>query len=248
MSRNLGLRRFILYLRTMQKTLFYFLLLVAFLSNAQEKKNDSIPFEDLKYREDQFYIGFTYNFINNKPAAISQQGFSGGFQLGFIRDLPLNKKRNLGLGLGLGYATNSYNQNLLIQKNGGVIQYAVLDNEVTSYSKNKLNMHIVEVPIQLRWRTSSASSHKFWRVYAGLKFGYVFNTIIKHKGEIGDFRLKNTADIQKIQTDLDLSFGWNTWNFYLSYGLQPLLKKTAKLNGKPIEMSTIKFGLLFYIF
>jgi len=228
----------------MQNRLFYLLFLLVSLSNAQERRNDSIPFEDSKYREDQFYVGFTYNFINNKPVNISQQGFSGGFQLGFIRDFPINKKRNIAFGLGLGYATNSYNHNLLIQDN----QYSVLDNNVSGYSKNKLNIHVVEFPIQFRWRTSTATSHKFWRVYTGLKLSYVFNSIVKHKGEIGDFKLKNPTDIQKLQADLDLSFGWNTWNFYLSYGLQPLLKDTAKLNGASIEMSTIKFGLLFYIF
>ncbi len=232
----------------MKKLFLFLVVLSSFFSFSQEKKNDTIPFEDLKYREDQFYIGFTYNFINNKPEGISQQGFSGGFQLGFIRDLPINKKRTLALGIGLGYATNSYNQNLSIQENEGAISYGVLDNNVSGFSKNKLNVHVVEVPIQFRWRTSTTTSHKFWRVYAGVKLGYVFNSVVKYKGEIGDYKILNLKDIHKLQADLDISFGWNTWNFYLSYGLQPLLQNTAKLNGKTIDMATIKFGLMFYVF
>ncbi len=231
------------------KTVFLYLSFFCyFFSYAQEKKNDSIPFEDLKYKEDQFYIGFSYNFLNKKPDPISQQGFSGGFQFGFIRDVPLNTKRNFGLGFGIGYATNSYNQNLLIKETGNAVTYAVLDNNITNYSKNKLNLHIVQLPIQLRWRTSTARSHKFWRIYTGIKLGYIFSNIVKYKGDLGDFKTTNITDIQRLQADLDLSFGWNTWNFYLSYGLTPLLQNNTLLNGEPIEMSTIKFGLMFYVF
>lgn len=232
----------------MKEKFFFILVVFSFFSSAQEKKNDSIPFIDDKYREDQLYVGFTYNFINNKPSGFSQQGFSAGFQFGFIRDMPFNNKRTVGLGVGLGYATNSYNQNLLIQELDGVISYSILDNDITSYSKNKLNLHIIELPIQFRWRSSTPQSHKFWRVYTGLKLGYVFHDVRKYKGELGNFKVQNLPDVQKFQADLDLGFGWNTWNFYLSYGLMPILKDSAELNGKTIEMSSIKFGLMFYVF
>lgn len=231
------------------KEIFFFVLAVStFFSFAQVKENDSIPFVDDKYREDQLYIGFTYNFINDKPSGISQQGFSGGFQFGFIRDMPLNTKRTIGVGVGFGYATNSYNQNLLIEELNSVVSYSVLDNDVINYSKNKLNLHIIEMPIQFRWRSSTPQSHKFWRVYTGFKLGYVFHNVRKFKGELGNYKVANLKDVQKFQADLDIGFGWNTWNFYLSYGLRPILKDTAQLNGKPIEMSAIKFGLMFYVF
>lgn len=232
----------------MREIFFFILTVFVSFSFSQEKKNDSIPFIDDKYREDQLYISFTYNFINDKPSGISQQGFSGGFQFGFIRDMPLNSKRTIGVGVGLGYATNSYNQNLFIQELDGVVSYSVLDNDVTSYSKNKLNLHIVEMPIQFRWRSSTAQSHKFWRVYTGLKLGYVFHNVRKHKGELGNYKIANLPDVQKLQADLDIGFGWNTWNFYLSYGLRPILKDTTQLNGEVINMSAIKFGLMFYVF
>jgi len=38
---------------------------------------------DSLYREDQFYIGFTYNSLFNKPAEVSQNKFSSGFSGGF---------------------------------------------------------------------------------------------------------------------------------------------------------------------
>ena len=60
--------------------------------------NDSII--DLKELEDQLYLSVTYSILNNKPATISQNGFSGGFSMGFIKDIPLNEQRNIGLAIG----------------------------------------------------------------------------------------------------------------------------------------------------
>ena len=67
-----------------------------------------------KYREDQFYVSATYNLLGNKPEDVSQRGFSTGFHLGFIRDIPINERRNIALGVGIGLSSNSYNQNILI--------------------------------------------------------------------------------------------------------------------------------------
>ena len=85
---------------------------------------------DYEYREDQFYISFTYNLLGKKLDGISQSGFSSGFHVGFLRDMPINKKRNVAIGLGLGFSSNSYNQNLLIEKNNDQeIEYSISKKE-----------------------------------------------------------------------------------------------------------------------
>ena len=53
---------------------------------------------DSLYREDQFYIGVTYNLLGNLPSEVSQNGFSSGFHLGFIRDMPISIKKKSGFG------------------------------------------------------------------------------------------------------------------------------------------------------
>ncbi|MBA2629345.1 MAG: PorT family protein, partial [Rickettsiaceae bacterium] len=40
---------------------------------------------DSLYREDQFYVGVTYNILVNTPENVNNEGFSGGFHLGFLR-------------------------------------------------------------------------------------------------------------------------------------------------------------------
>lgn len=224
--------------------LFYFIITSVFSqsSNVLEK------IDDFKYREDQFYFGISYNFLENKPSGMSQQGLSGGFHFGFIRDFPINKRRNIAIGVGLGYSTNSYNHNLFIKEDMNTVTYKILNNSEEAYSKNKLNIHIIEMPLQFRWRTSTMDSYKFWRVYTGIKFGYVVNSVVKYNGDLGDFKQCNTPDLNRFVTYADISFGWNTWNFYISYGLNKLFSDKAEIDSQSIDVSEIKFGLMFFIF
>ena len=116
--------------------------------------------EDLKYLEDQFYLGITYNFILNKPDGVTQGNFSNGLVGGFIKDIPLNSRRNFGIGVGLGYAYNTYYTNLFVNETESGLEYIVLDSDV-SYKRNKLDTHVIEMPIELRWRTATPSEYKF---------------------------------------------------------------------------------------
>ena len=227
-------------------SLYSFYLLTSFVFCQSTSLLENI--DDIKYREDQFYIGLSYNFLENKPSGMSQQGLSGGFHLGFIRDFPINKRRNVAFGVGLGYSTNSYNHNLFIKEESNIVSYKILNNNEQSFSKNKLNLHVIEFPLQFRWRTSVMNSYKFWRVYTGIKFGYIVNSVVKYDGVLGDFKQNNTPDLNRFITYADISFGWNTWNFYISYGLNDLFSDQAFVDSRPIDVSEIKFGLMFYLF
>ena len=207
---------------------------------------DTLIVSEANYREDQFYVGLTYNLLLNKPKGVSQRGFSNGIHIGFIRDMPVNEKRNIAIGLGLGYSKSSYSDNLVITEDDqGVLQYQIIEG--TNFSKNKLNLHIVEVPLQFRWRSSTLHSHKFWRVYTGMKLGYIFSSKAKFKGDIGNFRITQLEDLNNVRYNLSLDFGYNTWNFHAEYALNSLFNENAKLNGATIETVPIKIGLMFYI-
>jgi len=205
-------------------------------------------FVDNNYREDQFYVSVTYNLLGNKPDGLKQSGFSSGFHFGVIRDMPINARRNKAIGIGLGLSSNSYNQNMLIsQDTNRDYNYAVINENDISISKNKFTTYLVEVPLQYRWRTSTAKDYKFWRIYTGLKFGYVFYNSSKFIGGLDDVKLSNIDDIEKLQYGLTLSAGYSTWNFNIYYGLNPIFKNTAQIDGKTIDMNSIKIGLMFYV-
>jgi hypothetical protein len=211
------------------------------------KKNDSITIVDNDYREDQFYVSVTYNLLGNKPDNVSQNGFSSGFHFGFIRDIPLNKKRNVGLGIGIGLSSNSYNQTLLISEMDIGYDYSVIED--VAFSKNKFTTYLVEFPIELRWRTSTAKEFDFWRIYSGIKLGYVFYNTSKFRGSPNDVSLSNISDLNRFQYGLSLSAGYSNVNFYLYYALNTIFDSNVQVSGsgEQVDMNTIKIGLIFYI-
>ncbi len=226
---------------------FYLKIVVVFFSIqcsfSQETSSTAV---DSLYKEDQFYVGISYNILGKQPDGLSQSGFSTGLHFGFIKDMPLNTKRNVAIGIGLGYSINSYNQNMQIQElSDGSYGYSIVDGG--TYSKNRFASHLIELPIEFRWRTSTPTEFKFWRIYTGFKIGYnVFNAS-KFNGDSGTFKHTKIDDFNKVEYGLTLSAGYNTWNIYFYYGLNPIFSDNAVLDDEVINMNAIKVGLMFYI-
>lgn len=205
-------------------------------------------FVDNKYREDQFYLSVTYDLLGKKPKEIKQSGFSNGVHFGVIRDMPFNERRNKAFGVGLGLSVNSYNQNMLISEDSnGNFVYEIIDESEITFKRNKFTTYLVEIPLQYRWRTSTAKDYNFWRVYTGVKFGYMFYNSSKFVGSTQDVKLSGIDDFNKLQYGLTLSAGYSTWNFNVYYGLNTIFKDSAELNGESLDMNSIKIGLMFYV-
>jgi hypothetical protein len=209
------------------------------LADSSKVKIDSL------YREDQFYFGFTYNTLTNKPADLSQRKLSTGFSGGFLRDMPINKNRTVAIASGIGFAYNNYNQNLAIYKSDQAPTYSIIDPE-TSYNKNKFSQILVEVPLEFRWRTSTYESHKFWRIYGGFKFSYVIHDRSIFQDPQGKIIVISNRDFNKLLYGAYIATGYNTINVYAYYGLNSLFK-SAKIDGETIVMKSLNIGLIFYI-
>ena len=234
----------------MRNYLFILIFFTALGTYAQQEevvKKDEIDFDavDSLYREDQFYFNITYNALQKRPVGIKQNKLSPGIALGFLRDMPINKKRTFAFAAGLGYSLSVYNQNLGISETGGAYTYQVPD-ENTSFSKNKLSLHTVDLPIEFRWRDSTPESHVFWRIYTGVKLSYLFYDQYKSETSTGTVKISNNKDLNQFHYGVYIAAGWNTWNFYAYYGLNPLFKD-AKIGTQSIDMNTTNFGLMFYI-
>lgn len=232
----------------MNRLVVLLLLVLPLLGFSQDQTVDSLSLDD-RYREDQFYVGVTYNLLGNKPKDLSQNGFSSGFNVGFIRDMPINKRRNVAIGIGLGYSGNSFNQNMLINKDEvGNVSFSIIDEEATSFSKNKFAFHMVELPFEIRWRTSTAEKYNFWRIYTGLKVGYVFAHSTKFKGDLGKLKYNDIENFNELQYGLTFSVGYNTWNAHFYYALNPIFENAYLENtGERIDMKAVKIGVMFYI-
>ena len=229
----------------MKYILLFFALMLSYMVFPQSSDNLSELYKN--YREDQFYASVTYNLLNLKPNDVTQSGFSSGFHLGFIRDMPLNERRNFALGLGLGISANTYNQNIIIESIDDGYKYSIIDESEINVSKNKFATYLIEMPFEIRWRTSTPESYNFWRIYTGFKLGYVVHNFSKFKSNAGDEKLTNIKDINRLHYGLTLSAGYGTWNFHVYYGLNSIFDSNAKLDGEAIATTSLKLGLMFYM-
>lgn len=232
----------------MRSILCFLLLVIVFPIFSQEKETVLEGAEvkiDSLYREDQFYFSFTLNTLQNKPLNLSQDKFSSGYSLGFLRDFPLNKKRNVAIAPGIGLSYNNYNQNLKITELNQVPFYSVIASNVAN-SKNRFSQLLVEVPIELRWRNSTPESYKFWRIYGGFKMGYLLYDRSIYEDANGKIIMTNNKDFNKFQYGTYISVGYNSINVFAYYGLNPLFE-SAQTTTEKIEMNSFAVGIMFYI-
>lgn len=202
-----------------------------------------------RYFEDQFYLGISYNFLLNRAEGVKQQNLSYGLQGGFIKDIPFNTDRTFGMGIGLGLGLNTYYSNIRATEQLNGLAYTLID-EGESYKRSKIETHSFELPIEFRWRNSNAVEYKFWRIYTGVKFEYVYDArskFVPDSGSVIGIDSFSNPDARKLQYGLTFNFGYNSFNAHVYYSLTNLLNDSTVLGQESINMKPLRVGLIFYI-
>lgn len=232
----------------MRFTILGFLLLsfCKLYSQSEAVSPDSLVVKvDSLYREDQFYFSLTYNSLLKRPEGVSQSKFSPGISFGFLRDMPISKRRRTAIAAGLGFTYNTYNQNLAVLGSAQNPSYVVVNGNA-GVDKNRFSTLSIDVPLEFRWRTSTYESHKFWRIYSGFKLSYLLVDTAVFKGDAGNTRISGNKDFNDLQFGAYLAAGYNTVNLYVYYGLNPIVKAQTT-TAAPFAMQTLNLGLIFYI-
>lgn len=217
-----------------------FLLVINFLVSYSQTSD-----VDNNYLEDQFYLGLYYSTLTSSPENFNQNKFSSTLNFGFIRDIPFNKQRNFGVGLGAGLSLSSSSSNLKLSELNNVISGEIVSGE--DFTKNKWNTSSIEIPFEIRWRTSTPTSYKFWRVYFGVKTSYLLKSKYKFESINTNYSIQ-TLPLRKTQSGLTVNAGNNTWNLGLYIGLNPIFNKEFGQNNPEIkDLKEFKLGLVFYI-
>ena len=193
------------------------------------------------YREDQFFIGSTYFIQTEKIDEFKQNGFSGNFQVGFVRDLPLNKNSTKALGIGFGYELNYFTSNIQPAEQNDRIDYRIIVSRFLE-SKNKITFSSISLPIEYRWRKSSIDKYKFWRIYSGFKIKKNFS--LKSNPSYGSDTV--IKDFNDWTSSIYINAGYNTWNISLEYDLNPIIEDKKTINGDNLNISFLRLGLIFY--
>ena len=214
------------------------------------QETDELPIAiDSLYREDQIYVGFTYNLILGEPSEITTSQFSGGFHTGFIRDFPISEKRNIAIGLGLGWSIDTYGQNLFIGEEEGTEEtvFRILDRDRVDFDRNRFSTQSVDIPLQFRWRTSTPETYKFWRIYAGIRPSYVyyFKSVFEQQGNV--VRQSDLSELERLRWGATFTFGYNTFNFYFYYSLNSFFNNEAFVENDPVNVQAFQLGLMFFL-
>ncbi len=213
-------------------TLFCFLSLGLYSQNKTESNS---------YREDQFYFASSYFIQTESIKDFKQNGFSGNFQFGFVRDFPLNKDSTRALGLGLGYERNYFTSNIQPIEQDEQINYRIVISRFLE-SKNKISFSSISFPIEYRWRKSTLNEYKFWRIYSGFKIKKNF-PLYSNPSYGSELVIE---EIQDWTSSIYLNAGYNTWNISLEYDLNPIIKNKNTVDGDNLNISFFRLGLIFY--
>lgn len=215
--------------------LIVFIVLFPLCLSAQETEEVVKAPVDSLYREDQFYLSLSYNLVQNSPGIFKQFSFSPAITFGFLRDIPFVKSRRWAIAPGVGYNYNNIKQFInsrdLFQNDPTVTPEDI---------RTRITSHSVELPLEVRWRNSTSESHKFWRIYTGFKARYVLSSKLVLDSSEGRTTEDVKSLINKWQYGTYMTAGYNTWNVYVYYGLNPIFKEGSKL-------SDFTVGFMFYI-
>ena len=221
-----------------RKNLFFLSCLISFSLSSQSSSEQSKE----NYREDQFYFGSSYFIQSESITDFKQNGFSGNFQFGFIRDFPLNNNSTRAIGIGVGYERNFFTSNIQPIKENDQINYRIVVSKFLE-SKNRLSFSSISIPIEYRWRTSNIDEFKFWRIYSGFKLKRNF-PLYSNPSYGAELEID---EIESWTSSIYLNAGYNTWNISLEYDLNPLIKNQKTINDNSLNLSFFRLGLIFYI-
>ena len=214
----------------------FFLVLLSFQVYAQQVS------DSLAYREDQVYLDVNFLIQSNALNNFRQNGFSRSLHAGFLRDIPLNERGNRSVALGLGYGYQRLVNTLDISLENEIYTYTLPNNSRTL--RNILSYHQLQFPIELRWRTSTATNFDFWRIYLSYRLSYQFAG--RYQPFFGrPFGLKN--QLSSWQHSFGLSFGFGSWNLRFAHEIVPLFVESTQLEtGNSPRIYPIHLGLIFY--
>jgi len=196
---------------------------------------------DSLYREDQIYTSVSYPLLIDIPEGLTQNKLSHTFSFGFIRDMPINKTRNLSFGLGLGLNYNVVYTNLKFTEKMEATTF------VSSEVINQWSTVDAEIPLEFRWRSSTAVNYQFWRVYFGA-VGY-YSLSAKQRTRTALTESISPLSVQDFRLALRLNVGNNTWNLTYTHPINSLFNLDKFTHNKSFsQIKTSKLGLIFYIF
>lgn len=129
-----------------------------------------------------------------------------GFGFYTMFDKPI-KNSNFSFGYGLGFYTHNYSSNAnFIYQTDSITQHinTVIEPKTTPYIANRYNERSFEVPLELRFRTKTAT---IFKMMVGVKVGYVISNFKKSDDADGRIRVYNIKNVNPWRYGVNFRIG-----------------------------------------
>lgn len=248
------LKRLILQLKIifMKKVLFILSILfgLSFASFAQEeapiKKEKKVKkFLESEGKDRLFLVLNHDNLFHQETNGFATQWYSRGMGLYFMWDFQI-KKSKFSVAPGIGYNHAAYFHNGIILEDSTGISFPEIVNlsEDENFSRAKMSLHYIEVPIELRFR------HKFknalsLKIAVGIKGSVKVGAGTKEvktgpNGYNKHYDVTNYKDFNTWRVGPTFRLGYGFANLIMYYDLLPLFKE-----GRGPKMTPFSIGFAF---
>lgn len=218
----------------------FILILMPFVFFGQTKtdyKGES-EFDIKNYKSDprdRLIFEVNYTSWTNIPEGIKTDWKSVGFVFSTMFDKPFGNS-NFSLGFGGGLYTHNFSSNAdfiyqLDSTNKNVT--TVLKPRTTSYTANRYNERSFEIPVELRFRTKSATMFK---VMIGGKIGYVVSDFKKTDDADGRVRKYHLQNINRLRYGINFRIGIEQFCFTASYYISEVFTSNGPKGVHPFSI------------
>ncbi|WP_447640904.1 MULTISPECIES: outer membrane beta-barrel protein [Chitinophagaceae] len=229
-------------------------------NRAQQEREESQPKKhrinkysgvDLSQRpHDHFIIGFGVAGVSGTDDSSSTKGFSRQINVALMFDKPLSNP-HLSVGYGLGFmGTNLFYNNRYLDIKS---QTTTLPFDAQRYSKFKLVLNYLEIPLEFRYAKNMEQPQKGFKIAAGIKAGLLLKSYTKGKNALnGSSSLYGGGYVQK-ESDKrffnstmltgTLRVGYGAFSIFGNYSILSMLKSSAGPQMRPYAIGFAISGL-----
>lgn len=189
---------------------------------------------------DGIIYDLTYDLLLETPDG-TEQGFSNGHSFSFMDNLPLGGD-NVSFAYGIGFSSHNYHTSISASINGldGSGVYA----DTSGYESNKLTVQYIDVPLELRFRSTPNRKGNFFRFYVGGKFGVRVNAYSKFKNGNTNVRFYHFDELNRYRYGVYTRIGYSNISLYGYYGLSQLFEEGQTIQGGDLtKMIPLSIGI-----
>jgi hypothetical protein len=177
-------------------------------------------------KQERIIFNFMLDSWMKMPQGISTQWLkSRSFEFYFMTDHSF-ANGHLGIAYGIGISCTNVNSNATpVQTNNATILTAIPDS--VQYNQNKLSTNYIEIPLELRFRTSHIHNGNRIKIAVGAKVGYLMQDHIKFETDYLKEKVYNTPNIDSWRFCATGRIGYGKFSFTGFYALNTLFKANS---------------------